>query len=88
VNTTGTDLKLVAGTISYTILETGGKAIQEELTQACPSGLKVGGVAQTKGGNLNCQKIFHVVLQQWFNVNCAAETVRTIYLLYEEVCRL
>ncbi|XP_071113095.1 uncharacterized protein [Haliotis cracherodii] len=75
VNTTGTDVNLLAGTVSYTFLEAGGKRLQEELTRACPSGLKVGGIAQTTGGKLQCQKVFHVVLRQWMNKNDAAESI-------------
>ncbi|XP_048239688.1 uncharacterized protein LOC124111846 [Haliotis rufescens] len=75
VNTTGTDVNLLAGTVSYTFLEAGGKELQDELTRACPSGLKVGGVAQTTGGTLQCQKVFHVVLKQWMNKNDEAEQI-------------
>ncbi|XP_048239340.1 protein mono-ADP-ribosyltransferase PARP15-like isoform X6 [Haliotis rufescens] len=81
VNTTGTNVNLLAGTVSYTFLEAGGKGLQEELTRACPSGLKVGGIAETTGGKLQCQKVFHVVLKQWMNKNDAAETIleRVVY---------
>ncbi|XP_071114137.1 protein mono-ADP-ribosyltransferase PARP15-like isoform X20 [Haliotis cracherodii] len=81
VNTTGTNVNLLAGTVSYTFLEAGGKELQDELTTACPSGLKVGGVAQTTGGKLQCQKVFHVVLRQWMNKNDAAESIleRVVY---------
>ncbi|XP_046334977.2 protein mono-ADP-ribosyltransferase PARP15-like [Haliotis rufescens] len=75
VNTTGTDVNLLAGTVSYTFLEAGGKRLQEELTRACPSGLKVGGVAETTGGKLQCQKVFHVVLKQWMNNKDTAESI-------------
>ncbi|XP_046561317.1 protein mono-ADP-ribosyltransferase PARP14-like [Haliotis rubra] len=75
VNTTGTDVNLLAGTVSYTFLEAGGKELQEDLTKACPSGLEVGGIAQTKGGKLQCQKVFHVVLKPWMNKNDEAEQI-------------
>ncbi len=75
VNTTGEDVNLAAGTVSYSILEAGGKTIQDELTKLCPSGLKIGQIAQTKGGSLHCQALLHVVLKQWINVNDSAEKV-------------
>ncbi|XP_067675258.1 uncharacterized protein [Haliotis asinina] len=75
VNTTGTDVNLLAGTVSYTFLEAGGRELQEDLTKACPSGLKVGGIAQTAGRKLQCLKVFHVVLKPWVNKHDEAEQI-------------
>ncbi len=75
----GTEAKLINGTVSYAILEHGGNSIQVELSKDCPYGMKVGGIAQTKGGNLKCQKVFHVVLRRWINENDEAEEVRSKY---------
>ncbi|XP_077975400.1 uncharacterized protein LOC120333057 isoform X2 [Styela clava] len=56
VSSVGSDFDLSKGNVSKTILQKGGKQIQEELSNAAGRELRV-----TSGGKLQCRKIVHVV---------------------------
>nr|XP_039256341.1 protein mono-ADP-ribosyltransferase PARP14-like isoform X2 [Styela clava] len=56
VSSVGSNFDLSKGNVSKTILQKGGKQIQEELSNAAGRELRV-----TSGGKLQCRKIFHVV---------------------------
>ena len=75
MNTTPPGLTLSNGVVSQAILQAGGDSIQQECEDKYPSGIKTKEIAQTKGGNLRCDKIYHLTLSDWAN---QGETVRTI----------
>ncbi|XP_077975600.1 uncharacterized protein LOC144431389 isoform X2 [Styela clava] len=56
VSSVGSNFDLSSGNVSKTILQNGGKQIQDELSNAAGRELRV-----TSGGKLQCRKIFHVV---------------------------
>ncbi|XP_048239350.1 protein mono-ADP-ribosyltransferase PARP14-like [Haliotis rufescens] len=81
VNTTQTDLILSIGAVSFSLLEEGGMAIQQECTEKKPTGLNIGGMVESTGGKLQCKKIFHVVLPVWNNgLNDSEKVLQSVVL--------
>ncbi|XP_005090722.3 uncharacterized protein LOC101848260 [Aplysia californica] len=67
VSTVGKNLYLQNEKLSKQILRQGGSELQEELNDSYPGGVKHGEFAQTSGGHLRCQTIFHACLPPWSN---------------------
>ncbi|XP_062600870.1 uncharacterized protein LOC134262489 [Saccostrea cucullata] len=65
VNTCRRDLDLSQGAISSSILNKGGKVIQEDIQKKYPNGIKFAEVAVSRVGTLNCRHIFHSALFLW-----------------------
>ncbi|XP_071090352.1 protein mono-ADP-ribosyltransferase PARP14-like isoform X3 [Haliotis cracherodii] len=63
VSTVDRDLDLSEGSAS--IAAAGGDEMQVEFRSRYPQGIKYGKVAKTKGGNLNCQEVFHCCLPEY-----------------------
>ncbi|XP_046373788.2 protein mono-ADP-ribosyltransferase PARP14-like isoform X2 [Haliotis rufescens] len=80
VNSTNTNLKMLEGDISKSILTAAGSSVQKECSHKYPSGLEIGVVAKTDGGSLACHNIYHVVLPNIWNSHpkVAQECFRSI----------
>ncbi|CAI9714784.1 protein mono-ADP-ribosyltransferase PARP14-like [Octopus vulgaris] len=65
VNSTNKNLELNNGSISKFILFAAGPEIQNECNQRYPQGISTSKIAVTKGYNLNCKNVFHLVLPPW-----------------------
>ncbi|CAI9714777.1 Hypothetical predicted protein [Octopus vulgaris] len=65
VNSTNKELQLNNGSISKYILFAAGSEIQDECNQKYPQGISTSTIAITKGYNLNCENVFHLVLPKW-----------------------
>ncbi|CAI9714770.1 protein mono-ADP-ribosyltransferase PARP14-like [Octopus vulgaris] len=65
VNSTNKNLELNNGSISKFILNAAGPEIQNECNQRYPQGISTSKIAVTKGYNLNCKNVFHLVLPPW-----------------------
>ena len=65
VNTTGKNLDLRNGAVSKSLLQAGGDALQQDLTQKYPKGLGDGEIAISVGGKLHCFNVFHGSLMNW-----------------------
>ncbi|XP_036354926.1 protein mono-ADP-ribosyltransferase PARP14-like [Octopus sinensis] len=65
VNSTNKNLELNNGSISKFILLAAGPEIQNECNQRYPQGISTSKIAVTKGYNLNCKNVFHLVLPPW-----------------------
>ncbi|XP_060082622.1 protein mono-ADP-ribosyltransferase PARP15-like [Ylistrum balloti] len=65
VNSSVKELKLDKGIASKCLLEAAGDKIQSECDRDYPNGISHGDLAVTSGGNLSCQKIYHVCLPKW-----------------------
>ncbi|KAK3598397.1 hypothetical protein CHS0354_019800 [Potamilus streckersoni] len=65
VNTTSYSLDLTNGTVSQSLLKTGGQILQEECKMKYPNGIKDGDIAVTRGGKLDCQIVCHGALKSW-----------------------
>ncbi|XP_041369437.1 protein mono-ADP-ribosyltransferase PARP15-like [Gigantopelta aegis] len=65
VNSTPPNLNLSDGVVSRAILERAGDAIQQECNDQYQSGIKSGEIAETTGGSLSCQTIYHLTLPDW-----------------------
>ncbi|KAK7008832.1 poly [ADP-ribose] polymerase 14, partial [Biomphalaria glabrata] len=62
VNTVDNNLELRKGMLSRNILKEAGDLIQIELKSRYPKGIKVGEVAISSGGNLQCKHILHACI--------------------------
>ncbi|KAL5022626.1 hypothetical protein ScPMuIL_001781 [Solemya velum] len=65
VNTVGQDLKLDRGAVSQSILRVGGPTLQTDCAKSYPHGISMGGIAVSRGGNLNCRYVYHCALMGW-----------------------
>lgn len=65
VNTTSTSLQLNYGAVSQSLLCVGGPGIQKECNLKYPNGIQAGDVAETSGGSLKCDVIYHGALLPW-----------------------
>ncbi|CAI9714780.1 Hypothetical predicted protein [Octopus vulgaris] len=65
VNSTNERLQLNKGSISNSILNAAGSQIQDECNQRYPQGISTSTIAITKGYNLKCENVFHLVLPPW-----------------------
>lgn len=66
VNSSNTHLNLGQGQVSKSLLKHAGKAIQIECKEKYPQGVSMGGIAVTKGGDMQCvEQIYHCILPQW-----------------------
>ncbi|XP_071089965.1 protein mono-ADP-ribosyltransferase PARP15-like [Haliotis cracherodii] len=63
INTTNPALRLADGVVSKILLEAAGDDLQDECNTKYPSGVKVGEVAVTGGGNLSCKQVYHITLK-------------------------
>ena len=63
MNTTGENLKLDSNPCGKALSNEAGPTLQAECTKI--GNLQVGQVAATKGGNLLCDEVYHVVCVQW-----------------------
>ena len=79
-NTTAKDLNLNSGAVSKSIVEVAGQAIQKEVSEQCPYGLRVGEHVTTSAGNMKCRCIFHAVLDKWDGDNGTAQEVGEVWL--------
>ncbi|KAK7828035.1 hypothetical protein U0070_013661 [Myodes glareolus] len=76
VNSIPLDLSLNKGMISKALLEKAGPELQKELNEAGQEvSVKAGTILQTSGCNLNCHRVFHVVVPQW-KVNDSAWSLK------------
>ncbi|KAK3100147.1 hypothetical protein FSP39_015350, partial [Pinctada imbricata] len=64
-NSTSRSLELSSGGGSRAMLSKAGKAMQDECKEKYPNGVNPGSFAETKGYNLDCKCVFHVVLTGW-----------------------
>jgi len=53
------------GVVSRSLATAGGNKIQQDCKRKYPEGIKAGKIACTKGGNLNCKKIYHCIVPHW-----------------------
>ena len=65
MNTTSENLKLDSNPCSRAMSNEAGPVLQQECNKV--GKLNVGEVAFTKGGNLLCQNVCHVICTQWNN---------------------
>ncbi|XP_029644913.1 protein mono-ADP-ribosyltransferase PARP14-like [Octopus sinensis] len=65
VNSTNEHLQLDSGAISKLILNAAGPQIQRECNRKYPQGISIYEIAVTKGYNLKCENVFHLVLPPW-----------------------
>ncbi|XP_036355203.1 protein mono-ADP-ribosyltransferase PARP14-like isoform X1 [Octopus sinensis] len=65
INSTNKHLQLNIGAISKYILLAAGPEIQVECNQKYPQGISTFEIVITKGYNLNCKNVFHLVLPPW-----------------------
>ncbi|XP_029643253.2 protein mono-ADP-ribosyltransferase PARP14-like [Octopus sinensis] len=65
VNSSNEHLQLDKGSISKFIFFAAGPEIQDECCQKYPRGISMSEIAVTKGYNLNCKNVFHLVLPPW-----------------------
>lgn len=65
VNSTATNLKLSQGAVSARLLAAGGASIQAECTANYPKGITFDQIAETSGGQLLCQIIYHCACPEW-----------------------
>jgi hypothetical protein len=65
VNSTSPDLQLQRGLLSKAILKAGGKRIQDECDRNYPDGIKVGDVAVTTAGHMQCSNIYHISIKHF-----------------------
>nr|XP_048310114.1 protein mono-ADP-ribosyltransferase PARP14-like isoform X2 [Myodes glareolus] len=76
VNSIPSDLALNKGPLSKALLEKAGPKLQKELNKAGKRvSVKAGTILQTSGCNLNCHRVFHVVVPQW-KVNDTASSLK------------
>lgn len=68
VNSTNAQLNLNEGFVSSRILKHGGKEIQDNLITAFRDGIRVGDIADSIPGKLDCKIIIHCVLLNWISV--------------------
>ncbi|XP_067891260.1 protein mono-ADP-ribosyltransferase PARP14-like [Heterodontus francisci] len=74
VNVIGMDLDLRNGTVSQAILEKAGPKLQQLLwNEKDTKKHALGRIYETKGCNLDCEAVFHVVVPQWDQGNRNAE---------------
>ncbi|XP_060082610.1 protein mono-ADP-ribosyltransferase PARP14-like [Ylistrum balloti] len=59
------NLNLKAGRTTQALLEAAGEIIQEQCQENYPYGISLGDVAETDGGNLNCQYVFYCFMTSW-----------------------
>lgn len=77
VNSTSQDLNLTSGRASKGLYEAAGESIQKECKEKYPKGVKHGEVAESGGGKLDCQYVFHGCLKCSESSNCQkSEKVR------------
>ncbi|KAL5022101.1 hypothetical protein ScPMuIL_001256 [Solemya velum] len=62
---TSSGLKLDSGVLSKSVLDMGGKKLQDDCHRKYPNGVKPGEVAVTTGGHLYCQHVFWGTLPAW-----------------------
>ncbi|CAI9744149.1 Hypothetical predicted protein [Octopus vulgaris] len=65
INSTNKNLQLNNGSLSKYILFAAGSEIQYECNQKYPRGISTYKIAVTKGYNLKCKNVFHLVLPPW-----------------------
>ena len=53
--------------LAASLLKAGGKQIQKELDKNYPKGISPGDIAETSGGSLNCNAVFHGTLPYWYS---------------------
>ncbi|KAK7828036.1 hypothetical protein U0070_013662 [Myodes glareolus] len=76
VNSTPWNLELNKGPLSRALLEKAGPELQKELNEAGQGvSVKAGTILQTSGCNLNCHRVFHVVVPRW-KVNNTASSLK------------
>lgn len=51
--------------MSQSLLCVGGPGIQKECNHQYPNGIQAGDIAETSGGNLKCDVIYHGALLPW-----------------------
>ena len=68
VNSTTPSLDLGSSSgLAASLLKAGGKQIQKELDKNYPKGISPGDIAETSGGSLNCNAVFHGTLPYWYS---------------------
>ena len=73
VNTSNTELDLSQGAVSRILAAAAGPILQAECSKKKP--VKVGGIATTSGGQLQCQYVIHTVLPKYDGIGGRAEQV-------------
>ena len=65
MNSTNSKLDLKVGTIAKSLLKVGGEALMHDLQQKYPDGIKLGDVARSVSGQLQCREVYHGVMSKW-----------------------
>ncbi|XP_033742687.1 protein mono-ADP-ribosyltransferase PARP14-like [Pecten maximus] len=66
------NLNLKAGRTTQALLEAAGDTLQEQCNKNYPQGIRPGEVAETNGGNLDCQYVFYCFMTSWDDAERAA----------------
>ncbi|XP_029633907.1 protein mono-ADP-ribosyltransferase PARP14-like isoform X1 [Octopus sinensis] len=69
VNSSNKELQLNRGSVSKLLLKAAGPQIQDECNQKYPQGISTSEIAITKGHDLKCKNVFHLVLPDWNEKN-------------------
>ena len=90
VNTTGREMNLKAsGGVSAALLKKGGKELQKACDQKTKNKqyLSEGKVIDTKSGNLQCKRVFHIYFQKHFHIEDIAKVCidRAVELNYKSI---
>eukprot|EP00106_Octopus_bimaculoides_P016605 XP_014784047.1 PREDICTED: poly [ADP-ribose] polymerase 14-like [Octopus bimaculoides] len=82
VNSTNEHLLLDSGSISRFLLNAAGSEMQVECNQKYPQGISSSEIAITKGYNLNCKNVFHLVLPSWDENSSHLVSINHMTLIY------
>lgn len=86
VNSISSDLQLGKGPLSQAILAKGGPKLQEELNIAGQMAeVGVGTILQTRGHNLHCHCVLHVVPPTWKNGSTSSLKVGPGFKILQEI---
>ena len=75
VNSTSPSLDLTSGQVSIALAKAAGPVLAQECARKATSMKTPGEVTVTKGGNLKCKYVFHVVLKSYDGIGKEAEEV-------------
>ena len=65
VNSTNAQLRLDKGFVSKSLLDNGGRVLQDECQKYAPNGIRSGEVVVTSGGQLQCKIVIHGACCRW-----------------------
>lgn len=80
VSSSGCDLQLNRGSISGALLRSGGRTLLDECSSKAPSGIHLGEVVVTSGGQLQCKFVIHGACCSWADGpdNCKQVSTETL----------